>query len=289
METVDLEGFSIYDFHLVLDNAGNLHVGYQNYTGNVDLSYAYEDGSGWHTEIADAYGEGGSHVSLALDACGYPHLSHIASPDLPYPPLRYAYKDAEGWHAETVEFVPAMFTSLGVDSKGRPHIAYFDVSNADLRYALKETNGWHLETVDADGYTGRYPSLKIDSNDRVHISYHDHSNEDLRYVYQQGAVSIILTWQLVGNELQLSWTEVIGANYWVYGASNQAYFPPGFSPGYEHRIAVLPPGTLTWSTTNGIGDPENNWAFIVLAVNDSEQELGRSNRVGEYDASLPMP
>jgi hypothetical protein len=73
------------------------------------------------------------------------------------------------------------------------------------------------------------------------------------------------------------------ASYWVYGADNQAYFEPGFSPGYLYRLATLSPIATSWSSANGVGDPDHNWTYLVLAVDAGEQELIRSNRVGEFD------
>jgi YVTN family beta-propeller protein len=95
---------------------------------------------------------------------------------------------------------------------------------------------------------------------------------------------IQLTGELVGGEVQLSWTTVDQAvAYWVYGASNLAWFSPGSAPGYEFRLDVLTSGTTTWSSTNGVGDSNANWTYLVMAVDGSEQELARSNRVGEHD------
>lgn len=91
-----------------------------------------------------------------------------------------------------------------------------------------------------------------------------------------------------GGDLQLSWSPCTGSSaYWIFGADNHCYFDPGFSPGYEHRLDILPPATLTWSTTDAIGDPAHNWTYLVLAVDSSEQELTRSNRAGEFEFALP--
>ena len=48
-------------------------------------------------------------------------------------------------------------------------------------------------------------------------------------------------------------------------------------------MAVLSPLFQTWSSAIGIGDPNANWTYLVLAVDNAEQELRRSNRVGEQD------
>ncbi len=98
---------------------------------------------------------------------------------------------------------------------------------------------------------------------------------------------ISLTGDIVAGQLVLDWTAVSGtANYWVHGVDNQSYFEPGLG----NRLVVLGPGTTTWSSSSGVGDPEHNWTYVVLAVNASLQELGRSNRFGEYDlATAPGP
>jgi len=86
--------------------------------------------------------------------------------------------------------------------------------------------------------------------------------------------------------LELTWNTFPGASAnWVYGAENDAFFTPGLTFGYAYRLAALPGTATTWSTTNGIGDPENNWTYLVIAVDDSEQELSRSKRIGELDFS----
>jgi len=63
---------------------------------------------------------------------------------------------------------------------------------------------------------------------------------------------------------------------------NEPWFIPDVSPPtYVNRIVVLPSTTTTWSS--GVGDPAANWTYLVMAVDASEQELARSNRVGEAD------
>ena len=81
-----------------------------------------------------------------------------------------------------------------------------------------------------------------------------------------------------------TWSPVESASaYWVYGASNLAYFTPGLAAGYAYRLAVVPQGTYSWSSAGGVGDPDNNWTYLVIAVNATGAELARSDRVGEHD------
>jgi hypothetical protein len=90
--------------------------------------------------------------------------------------------------------------------------------------------------------------------------------------------------RLAGGSLELRWSYRHGAAaYWAYGADNQVYFEPGLASPYEHRQAVLPSGTTTWSSANGVGDPDHNWTYLVVAVDQTGQELCRSDRFGEHD------
>lgn len=105
-----------------------------------------------------------------------------------------------------------------------------------------------------------------------------------------GVASLLLTGTIVDGELVLQWRPYTGCYaYWIYGAANNAHFMPGFAPGYDHRLDIVRPGTTNWSSSNGIGDPEDNWTYLVIAVSAMESELARSNRVGEWDFEETLP
>ncbi len=90
----------------------------------------------------------------------------------------------------------------------------------------------------------------------------------------------------------MTWTPLPDvAEYWVYGASNQQWFVPGLAPGFEHRVASVIAPTTSWSSSDGVGEPAANWTYLIIAVDESEQELSRSNRAGEldYEAGIPGP
>lgn len=88
----------------------------------------------------------------------------------------------------------------------------------------------------------------------------------------------------------LSWSPLAWASqYWVYGAADLPWFQPGMAPGFEHRVAVVPSGTTTWSTANGVGDPTQDWTYMVIAVGAAEDEVGSSNRAGEEDFEIDIP
>jgi hypothetical protein len=157
-------------------------------------------------------------------------------------------------------------------------------------YARKDANGWHLSVADGEAYPMWETSLTLDTTGRPHISYFNFVLEDLRYAHFVGPMPIVLFWNIVGSDMQILWDVVPEAlAYWVYGASDYAHFVPGLAPGFEYRINVLPPGTTTWISPYPIGDPEDNWTYLVMAVDEVEAELARSNRVGEFDFGVEVP
>jgi hypothetical protein len=99
------------------------------------------------------------------------------------------------WRIERVESgMVGLYSSLVLDSAGRPHISYYDYGEDDLMYAYRGDSGWVTETVDYAGYYGAYTSLALDSADRPHISYCECTNdtcatcEDLRYAWHDGSI-----------------------------------------------------------------------------------------------------
>ena len=108
-------------------------------------------------------------------------------------------------------------------------------------------------------------------------------NDVDREVYQAAILHDVvlgLSGGATGGDLTLMWPAISqAAEYRVHGVTGMQYFMP--DPG--NILATLPAGTTTWSTPQGIGDPEANWTYMVLAVDDSGEILTGSNRFGEYD------
>jgi predicted outer membrane repeat protein len=101
-----------------------------------------------------------------------------------------------------------------------------------------------------------------------------------------GLPIMALSGTLSDGELVLQWTPCVStAAYWIHGTDNHAYFDPGIG----NVVGVVPPTTLTFSSANGIGDPNNNWTYLIVAVDDIDQEITRSNFFGEHDFEEGIP
>ena len=73
------------------------------------------------------------------------------------------------------------YSSLALDSTGKPRIGYYDESDKNLRYAAWDGSKWILTTVDNSKRVGEYVSLKLDGNGDPRISYYDAQNRDLKF------------------------------------------------------------------------------------------------------------
>ncbi len=294
LELVDSGGNRGKWASLKLDDADRAHVGYCDYCLNSwydhpeDLRYAYRGAAGWSIEIADGEGCVGAYASLDLDAQGFPHIGYQEQvyfyDDLPKR-LKYAFKNGEGWHTQVVDdaFHAGMYASLAVDDYGAPRIAYWEASARGLTFAAMLGTIWHLERVNAPGMGGgSFPSLSLDAYGFPQISYHA-SNSSLRHVQGEG---ISLAARVVGSDLVLYWSPYPWASsHCCHGEENHACFEPGGG----NMLALLSPEVFTFTFSAGIGDPGSEWSFVIVAVDDLNAELARSNYAGEREFVWNLP
>jgi hypothetical protein len=130
-----------------------------------------------------------------------------------------------------------------------------------------------------------FPGISIPGGHYVTATATDQTTGDTSEFSQVESVvntDMVLTVTISGGSAVLNWTPATGVvEYWVYAALNYTYFPPLI----QYRQAVLGPGTTTWSSSAGVGNPTNNYTYMVLAVDGGGSEIARSNRVGEFDFS----
>ncbi|MCU0611800.1 MAG: carboxypeptidase regulatory-like domain-containing protein [Candidatus Eisenbacteria bacterium] len=269
---------------IALDETDSPQIAYFQMVSK-NLIHASRSGAGWQIHVVDSEGEVGMYPSMELDGDNHPHISYYGNGA-----LKYAYWNGSAWSIQNVDSEagatphPTRCTSLALDPLGFPHISYHDAVNDDLKYAYWDGSAWQIRTVDSEGKVGGYSSLALDGMGFPHMSYYHATNCDLKYARGAAQGNVTLVGQIVGNDLVLCWNPVIGTEqYWVYGASNDPFFTPGDAPGFEHRMAVLPAITTTWSSPVGVGDPTANRTYLISVVDDIETEIARSNRFGEYD------
>jgi hypothetical protein len=273
---------------IAVDSNGRPHVIYVSLVQVELLKYAWKDAVTWHREVVGS-GEF-QDASIALDANDIPHICYTAWENNT---LAYARRFHGVWQTEIVAEGVSMLSapSITLDVAGFPHIAYSSgVPDLDLRYAYKDGLGWHLLTADPDGASMWGTDIALDGAGIPHMSYFKPTMEDLIYVRMAQPQQLMMNWALVEDAISLSWIPIPQASaYWVYGAANHPHFAPGMTPGYEYRLEILPPGTTSWITADSPGTPDCDWTYLIIAVDASEDELGRSVRVGEFDSLMDIP
>lgn len=151
--------------------------------------------------ITDTFQDAGFFNAIDLDKYDAVHIAYYndTSDDLDYAYMAYG---ASGFTFEVVDRFESVgaFTSLAVDSQGRPQIAYIRQSDKPgtaggaLKYAIKLGNeNWKNIFVDAIGPipsipsgTAQHPlrtsaSIFIDGSDNPHLLYYDFTSGDLKY------------------------------------------------------------------------------------------------------------
>jgi hypothetical protein len=91
--------------------------------------------------------------------------------------LQVPVVQAPTWTIQTVDSSindVGWFTSIALDSTGKPHISYYDDTDEDIQYAKWTGSTWSLETADTCTYNlleGYGTSIALDSNNNPHITY----------------------------------------------------------------------------------------------------------------------
>ncbi|MCU0611680.1 MAG: hypothetical protein MUE60_07835 [Candidatus Eisenbacteria bacterium] len=178
------------DFSIAVDGADRAQIAYYDESHGW-LKWARRTDEGWHVEVVDYGGNVGLHVSLALDADGWPHLAYQAE----IGDLKYARRTDDGWQVEIVDSGNDVgwFTSIGLTTDGHPVISYRDATTGYLKAAWKSGEEWHAELIayggNVDLWFYKYgTSLKIDPDNTVLIAFYDSDDEDLKLARGTGSL-----------------------------------------------------------------------------------------------------
>ena len=111
------------------------------------------------------------------------------------------------------------------------------------------------------------------------------------YIYSPGTV--VLSCYIDGGSLVLDWTPWTYTDeiyaYWIYGADNTSYFTPVVISPYTFRQDMVDHSIQTWQSSQGLNDPDNNWTYVIVAVDEFDQMIYQSNRVGEWEYTVVSP
>ncbi len=280
-ENVDAEGNG--DKAISISGTDQPSIVYNN-EDSGELRYAVLGPLGWQIEVILDEETDVSSLSLVHNGVDEPYLSYH---DNAIGALRLLKKTEANWIVETIDDVGDVgdHNSMAIDAAGYPHISYYDATNGDLKYAYEDDRGWQIVRVDTAGDVGKSTSIRLDEFGNVYFFYHDVTNNMIKYAYPALSAST----GIVGESLVMNWSTVAGVSeYWIYGAENRPWFGPELVWPFGDRIYILDPLVTHYSTSEGIGDPESNWTYLVIAVDDQYQEIARSNRVGEWDWEMSV-
>ncbi|RKY17292.1 MAG: hypothetical protein DRP63_03955, partial [Planctomycetota bacterium] len=217
IEVVDSSGDVGRYCSAVVDSSNHIHIAYQD-VDNLDLKYAYYDGTSWHKETVYPAGDTGYYPRIAADSNNTPHIVWY---DKSNGNVRYAFWDSGASVWDDKGFLPAGCAdnanlAIVVDSNDNPHLFYVSSSNdRDLVHAYYDGTNWQSEIVytaptGTNGGPGGWfkwtVTATIDSNDTVWVAgtyfwksvAHSPPTEGLRFKIWKAALS----------SSQWTWTEV---------------------------------------------------------------------------------
>ncbi len=189
--TVDNEGFVGDYASMALDSFDHPHISYQEEIWeevggfwelvDINLKYAFWDGSTWNISWVDTEEWAGSYTSIAIDSGDKPHISYGGAG------LRYAFWDGSAWDINPVYTYCSDDTSIALDSLDNPHISFYDWLNDDLMYAFWDGFAWYITSVDDTTSMSIWEtSIALDSSNNPHISYFPYNYHCLKYAFWDG-------------------------------------------------------------------------------------------------------
>jgi len=134
-----------------------------------------------HWQVETVYRFAG-FSSSAIDSDGNIHISFT---DNLMGDLVYGKRGPDGWEFTTLENGTHVgeFTSISLDTQGRPHIIYIRNSTSmcrfdrELMYARMDRDGWHFQQIAWRANIAGPRSIALDSQDRPHVVFYNYTQE----------------------------------------------------------------------------------------------------------------
>jgi hypothetical protein len=197
----------------------------------VALEHAWQDSSGWHSEVISSESSMALHQSsILIDTKGQINVFFSAFNGNAVRKPELLQRNINGWKSIPIPIDETRFyaPSLAMDLQGQIHLAYIDAKNYSIVYVEKQAAGWKTIIVDSGDYMGGHSiaALAFDQNGDLHASFY--SDVGVRYVSKKDG-----TWrdELVQKGNVSSWDDPI---YLLFDQQNQPhifYWNQG-SPSY---------------------------------------------------------
>jgi hypothetical protein len=96
----------------------------------------------------------------------------------------------------------------------------------------------------------------------------------------------VVTATFTGSAIELSWQDNSPGMVYEVWRSTDPYLSPddGTSTLEDEQVGEGAP--LLWEDSAGVGDPGTNYFYIVRVRTAGGEDLGWSNRVGEFDFGI---
>jgi len=190
------------------------------------------------SQDVDTVHDPGQYPSVAVDAQGNIHISHLAAGepfDLfgngGYWDARYSVRRGGAWQSEDISTsgVVGAFGAIGLGPAGEVHAVFYKDGDRDLLYARRDASGWKLtQDILSAGDSGWGTDLAVDASGTVHVvtfSRPSSGKDQVVYLRRVGA----------------SWEAPVVLE------------PDTFDTGPKSGIAVAPDGTVHVSLEDAAG------------------------------------